>query len=181
MSLTPFTKQQLLPQEEKLEIFRHKSDLFIGIPKETSYQERRICLTPDAVNSLTSHGHQVMIEAGAGLSSSYTDKEFSDAGAIITNDTKKVFSCPMILKVEPLTIEEIAMVNQNAIVISAIQLKTRKKEYFEALSKKKVTALAFEYIMDMHWWIGIIVGLMIVFISVFGAIFASAMAGSQNY
>ncbi|HLP65155.1 alanine dehydrogenase [Flavobacterium sp.] len=148
MSLTPFTKQQLLPQEEKLEIARHKSELFIGIPKETSYQERRICLTPDAVNSLTSHGHRVLLESGAGLSSSYTDKEYSDAGAEITNDTKKVFGCPMILKVEPPTLAEIDMFQQNAILISAIQLKTQKKEYFEALIKKKITALAFEYIKD---------------------------------
>lgn len=148
MSLTPFTKQQLLPQEEKLEIARHKSELFIGIPKETSYQERRICLTPDAVNSLTYHGHRVLLESGAGLSSSYTDKEYSDAGAEITNDTKKVFSCPMILKVEPPTLKEIEMMQPNAILISAIQLKTQKKEYFDALIKKKVTALAFEYIKD---------------------------------
>lgn len=148
MSLSPFTKQQLLPQEEKLEIARHKSELFIGIPKETSYQERRICLTPDAVNSLTSHGHRVMIEAGAGISSSYCDKEYSDAGAEITADTQKVLSCPMILKVEPLTMEEIQMINPGTIVISAIQIKTRKKEYFEAMTKKKITALAFEYIKD---------------------------------
>ncbi|MET0759144.1 MAG: alanine dehydrogenase [Flavobacterium sp.] len=148
MSLTPFTKQQLLPQEEKLEIAKHKSELFIGIPKETSYQERRICLTPDAVNSLTSHGHRVMIESGAGLSSSYCDKEYSDAGAEITPDTQKVMSCPIILKVEPLTMAEIGMINPETIVISAIQLKTRRKEYFEALIKKKVIALAFEYIKD---------------------------------
>jgi alanine dehydrogenase len=145
MATTPFTKQQLIPQEEKLEIFRHKSELFIGIPKETSYQERRICLTPDGVNSLVSHGHKVMIESGAGLGSSYTDKEYSDAGAMITNDTKKIFSCPIILKVEPLTMDEIALISHNSIVISAIQLKTRKSSYFEALSKKKITALAFEY------------------------------------
>jgi alanine dehydrogenase len=148
MSLTPFTKQQLLPQEEKLEIARHKSELFIGIPKETSYQERRICLTPDAVNSLTSHGHRVMIESGAGASASYCDKEYSDAGAEITADTKKVLACPMLLKVEPLTMEEIRQVKQGTVVISAIQLKTRKKEYFEELTKKKITALAFEYIKD---------------------------------
>jgi alanine dehydrogenase len=148
MSLTPFTKQQLLPQEEKLEIARHKSELFIGIPKETSYQERRICLTPDAVNSLTSHGHRVLIEAGAGLSSSYSDKEYSNAGAEITNDTQKVFSCPMLLKVEPPTLKEIEMIQPNSILISAIQLKTQKKDYFEALIKKKITALAFEYIKD---------------------------------
>jgi alanine dehydrogenase len=148
MSLTPFTKQQLIPQEEKLEIARHKSELFIGIPKETSYQERRICLTPDAVYSLTSHGHRVMIESGAGLSSSFCDKEYSDAGAEVTKDTKKVFGCPMLLKVEPPTMEEIEMIHAKTILISAIQIKTRKKEYFEALTKKKITALAFEYIKD---------------------------------
>jgi hypothetical protein len=53
---------------------------FIGLPKETSHQERRICST-DAVNSLTCHGHRVMIEC-AGESSSYSDKEYSDAGAV---------------------------------------------------------------------------------------------------
>jgi alanine dehydrogenase len=148
MSLSPFTKEQLLPQEETLEIAKHKSELFIGIPKETSHQERRICLTPDAVNSLTSHGHRVMVEAGAGESSSYSDKEYSDAGAEITQDPKKVFGCPMILKVEPASLAEIEMINQNTIIISAIQIKTRKKEYFEALTKKRITALAFEYIKD---------------------------------
>jgi alanine dehydrogenase len=148
MSLSPFTKEQLLPQEEKLEIARHKSQLFIGIPKENSYQERRICLTPDAVNSLTYQGHRVMIEAGAGMSSSYGDKEYSDAGAEITQDTKKVFGCPMILKVEPPTLAEIELMNPKTILISAIQLKTRKKGYFEALSRKKITSLAFEYLKD---------------------------------
>ncbi|ESU27174.1 pyridine nucleotide transhydrogenase, alpha subunit [Flavobacterium limnosediminis JC2902] len=148
MSITPFSKHQLLPQEEKLEILKHKSELFIGIPKETSYQERRICLTPDAVNSLTSHGHRVLIEAGAGESSSFSDKEYSDAGAEITSDTKKVFGCPMILKVEPPTFGEIEMMNPQTILISAIQLKTQKKAYFEALAEKRVTALAFEFIKD---------------------------------
>jgi alanine dehydrogenase len=148
ITLTPFTKQQLLPQEEKLEIGRFKRELFIGIPKETSYQERRICLTPDAVNSLTYEGHRVMIESGAGESSSYSDKEYSDAGAEVTKDTKKVFGCPMLLKVEPPTLAEIEMINPETIIISAIQLKTKKKTYFEALAQKKITALAFEYIKD---------------------------------
>ena len=148
MSLTPFTKQQLLPQEEKLEVSRQRSDLFIGIPKETSYQERRICLTPDAVNSLTAHGHRVMIESGAGESSSYSDKEYSDAGAEITMDTKKVFSCPIILKVEPPTDKEIEMMKHESLLISALQLKTQRKEYFEALATKKITAMAFEFIKD---------------------------------
>ncbi|HTG64746.1 MAG TPA: alanine dehydrogenase [Flavobacterium sp.] len=149
ISITPFTKQQLLPQEEKLEVAKKKGELFIGIPKETSYQERRICLTPDAVSSLICHGHRVMIESGAGESASYSDKEYSEAGAEVTKDTGKVFGCPMILKVEPPTVAEINMMNNQSILISAIQLKTKKKEYFEALTKKKITALAFEYIKDV--------------------------------
>jgi alanine dehydrogenase len=148
MSISPFTKEQLLPQEETLEIARQKSQLFIGLPKENSFQERRICLTPDSVNTLTYQGHRVMIESGAGVSSSYSDKEYSDAGAEITLDTKKVFGCPMILKVEPPTVAEIEMMHSKTILLSAIQLKTRKKSYFEALSRKKITALAFEYLKD---------------------------------
>lgn len=149
ISITPFTRQQLLPQEEKLEVARKKGELFIGIPKETSYQERRICLTPDAVSSLVSHGHRVMIESGAGESASYSDKEYSEAGAEVTKDTQKVFGCPMILKVEPPTISEINLMNNQTILLSAIQLKTKRKEYFEALAKKKITALAFEYLKDV--------------------------------
>lgn len=148
MSYSPFEKHQLIPQEEKLEIARHKSELFIGIPKETSYQERRICLTPDAVNSLVAHGHRVMIESGAGLSSSYSDQEYSDAGAEVTQDPKKVFGCPIILKVEPPTMKEIEMIQPKTILISAIQIKTQKKEYFLALQQKRITALAFEFIRD---------------------------------
>lgn len=145
---SPFSTAQLLPQEEKLEVARHKSELFIGVPQETAYQERRICLTPDAVASLTSHGHRVLIESKAGESASFTDKEYSDAGAEVTKDTKKVFSCPIILKVEPPTIPEIDMMNPQTIVISAIQLKTQRKEYFQALATKRITALAFEFIKD---------------------------------
>lgn len=145
---SPFSKAQLLPQEEKLEVARHKSELFIGVPQETAYQERRICLTPDAVASLTSHGHRVLIESGAGESASFSDKEYSDAGAEITKDPKKVFGCPIILKVEPPTLPEIEMMNPQTIVISAIQLKTQRKEYFQALATKRITALAFEFIKD---------------------------------
>lgn len=145
---SPFSAKELVPQEEKLEVAKHKSQLFIGIPKETSYQERRICLTPDAVSSLVSHGHRVMVEAGAGKHSSFSDTDYSQAGAEVTNDTKKVFGCPIVLKVEPPTLEEISWMNMESILISAIQLKTQKKEYFEALNTKKITALAFEFIKD---------------------------------
>ena len=145
---SPFTRAQLLPQEETLEISREKGELFIGIPKETYFQEKRICLTPDAVNAIANNGHKVLIEKGAGNEAGFSDKDYSEAGAILTSDTKKVFGCPMVLKVEPPTLEELEMIKPKTVLISALQLKTRQKSYFDALAKKKITALAFEFIKD---------------------------------
>jgi alanine dehydrogenase len=147
-SVTPFTKAQLLPQEEMLEVLKHKSNLFIGIPKETSFQERRVCLTPDAVSALISNGHRVLLESGAGDGANFNDKNYSEAGAEITKDSAKVFSCPILLKVEPPSLDEIKLINPQTILISALQLKTQSKAYFEALAKKRITALAFEFIRD---------------------------------
>lgn len=146
--LNPFTKDQLIPQEERLEVQRTKKELLIGIPKENQQIEKRICLTPDAVAALTAHGHRIIIEKGAGLGSSFTDKEYLDSGAELTADTNKVFSCPTVLKVAPPSMEEIHMIKPQTVLISALQLKTRNKAYFEKLRSKKITALAFEFIQD---------------------------------
>ncbi len=146
--VSPFTKEQLIPQEETLEINKNRGDLFIGIPKENSYQEKRICLSPDAVAALTAHGHRVMIESDAGKGAQFSDKDYSKAGAQITRETKKVFSCPTILKVEPPSFEELEMMNPQTVLISALQLKTQRKEYFQKLAAKRITALAFEFIRD---------------------------------
>jgi alanine dehydrogenase len=145
---SPFSKQQLLPQEETLELLKQKGELFIGIPRESQYQEKRICLTPDAVNAITAHGHRVLMECGAGEGANFSDLEYTNAGATMTRDTKKVFSCPLVLKVEPPTLAEIQLLNPQATIISALQIKTQAKNYFEQLAKKRVTAIAFEYIRD---------------------------------
>ena len=138
---SPFSKAQLLPKEERLEISSESSSLVIGIPRERSFQEKRICLTPDAVSALTNNGHRVLIESGAGHNAAFEDKEYSEAGAEITNDTAKVFSSPIILKVEPPTLNEIKMIKPNTVLISALQLKMQTEAYFEALSKKKILSL----------------------------------------
>lgn len=145
---SPFSKQQLLPQEETLEILKQKGELFIGLPKESQYQEKRICLTPDAVNAITAHGHRVLVESGAGEGANFSDTDYTNAGAEITRDVKKVFSCPLILKVEPPTLSEMDLLNPQTILISALQIKTQTKEYFETMAKKRLTAIAFEYIRD---------------------------------
>lgn len=148
MSKSPFTRAQLLPQEETLEISRQKGELFIGIPKETYFQEKRICLTPDAVAAIVANGHKVLVEKSAGIEAGFSDQDYSEAGAQLTDDTKKVFGCPIVLKVEPPSIKELRLINSKTVLISALQIKTRKKDYFETLAKKKITALAFEFIKD---------------------------------
>lgn len=149
-SFSPFSKEDLLPQEEKLEVQKRKGELFIGLPKETYLGEKRVCLTPDAVSALCAHGHRIVVETGAGLHSSYSDKEYSEAGAKISDNVEEAFKCHIVLKVAPPTEKEIGYINPQTILISSLQLKTQSKAYFDQLAKKRITAVAFDFIKDEH-------------------------------
>ena len=131
---------QLIPQEERLAVATEQKSLKIGLPKERVFQERRICLTPDDVAVLVANGHQLLIEAGAGDEANFSDKDYSEAGAEIIYDTREVFSCPIVLKVEPPTYEEIDYLSHKATLISGLQINTQDKAYFEALAEKQITA-----------------------------------------
>ena len=133
-----------------LEILKRKDELYIGIPKETHFQEKRICLTPKAVETLTENGHRIVVESGAGHGTNYTDNQYAEAGAKISYNPDDVFACNIILKIEPPSLEEIKMMNPQSVLFSAMQIKTQTKEYFEALAKKRITAIAFDYIKDTH-------------------------------
>ena len=84
-----------MPQEETLEVKRSKGELLIGIPKETHYQEKRVCLTPDAVAALIAHGHKFIIETGAGDGANYTDREYSEAVWLIETFRSDVCKCDL--------------------------------------------------------------------------------------
>ena len=73
----------LSPQEELLPIATGDQSLRIGIPKEIALQERRVALDPDAVGLLVAHGHEVVVETGAGRTRNSTDTDYSEAGARI--------------------------------------------------------------------------------------------------
>ncbi len=143
-----FSSSELMPQEEVLEVKTAKSDLKIGIPKETSFQEKRVPLTPDGVALLTDHGHEVQIETGAGEGASYSDKDFSEAGAQIVYSADKIYENDLILKVEPPSEAELKMMKHKQTLLSALQLKTQTRSYFKSLMDKKITALSFENIED---------------------------------
>ena len=149
-SFSPFSKEELLPQEEMLEIKKQKRELFIGLPKETYFSEKRVCLTPDAVSALCAHGHRIVVETGAGDNANYPDREYSEAGAKISYDIEEAFKCNIVLKVAPPSEKEIEYMNPQTILISSLQLKTQSKKYFECLAKKRITAVSFDYIKDEH-------------------------------
>ena len=73
----------------------------VGVPKEIKVHESRVALTPEGVFELARFGHQVVIEEGAGLGSSITDKEFVAAGARIEKNVDLIWqSADLILKVK---------------------------------------------------------------------------------
>ncbi|MEQ1732858.1 MAG: alanine dehydrogenase [Bacteroidia bacterium] len=138
----------LLPQEEMLEVARKRGALFIGIPKETSYQENRVALVPEAVLVLVSNGHRVLVETGAGLNSSFQDKDYSEAGAEIAYSAEAVFKADLILKVAPVNEDEIILLQRKQTIISALNQSVQNTAYFRALLDKKINAIAYENIMD---------------------------------
>lgn len=138
----------LSPQEEMLEITPSKSSLLIGIPKETSFQERRVALVPESVALLVANGHRVLVETNSGEWSNFTDKEYSEAGAEIAYDRKKIYECNIIFKVAPPTEEEIEMMPGHQTFISALQIVMQPKEILKKLMAKKITAIAWDYIKD---------------------------------
>ena len=148
--ISPFSKEELLPKPEMLEVKKPKEELFIGIPKETHFEEKRICLTPNAVAALTTNGHQIVVESGAGDGTNYSDNQYSEAGAKISYNSNDVFACHIILKIEPPSLDEIKMMNPQSVLFSAMQIKTQNKKYFKALAEKRITAIAFDYIQDTH-------------------------------
>ena len=82
-------------------------------------------MVPEAVALLVSNGHKVYVESNLGLSSSFTDQEYSEAGAKICLNVKEVYEADIILKVEPPSLEELDYFKHNQCLISALQLKTQ--------------------------------------------------------
>ncbi|OWY26187.1 alanine dehydrogenase [Sphingobacteriales bacterium UPWRP_1] len=138
----------MLPQEAMLSVDTKKDKLFIGIPRERSFQENRVALTPEAVELLVNREHRIVVEAGAGEKSFFYDRQYAEAGAEIAYDVKKVFEADIILKAAPITENEIGLLKLHQTVFSPIHLPTLKPEILYQLLHKKVTTVAYEYIKD---------------------------------
>lgn len=146
--LASLSQTALLPQEETLEIGRKKGNLFIGIPKEISFQENRVALVPDAVSLLVNNGHHVIVESAAGKMANFQDHDYSEAGAQIVYNPADVYKADIILKVAPPSPEEIGMMQQKQTLISSLQLTVQPEDFIRQLMSKKITAIAFDWIKD---------------------------------
>ncbi len=138
----------MMPQEKLQRIGSLNKKLFIGIPKETSFQENRVSLVPEAVALLISNGHKVCVESNAGKNANFPDKDYSEVGAEICYSTEQVFKADIIIKVAPPTEGEIEMMPGNQTLFAAIQISVHPKNTLEMLMKKKITAIAWDYIKD---------------------------------
>jgi alanine dehydrogenase len=138
----------LIPKESPAPLKKGGKPITLGMPKETSTEEKRVVLSPDAVRILSQNGIEVLVETQAGDRAKFTDQHFSDAGAKIAYSSKEVFAADVVLKVNAPTEEEIADMSPGACLISALQLEKQEASYIQALNAKKITALAFEYLED---------------------------------
>ncbi|HOS49570.1 MAG TPA: alanine dehydrogenase, partial [Bacteroidia bacterium] len=138
----------MMPQESVLEVGKLRQNLYIGIPKETSFQENRIPLVPESVAVLVNNGHQILVETGAGKNANFTDSDYSEAGAKIAYSTKEVYQSDLIIKVAPPSLEELDYFKDKQSLMSILQIGMQQEGFLQRLSTKKITALAYEYLRD---------------------------------
>lgn len=120
--------------------------LNVGVPRENFFHENRVPITPDTVAVLTSSGHKVFIETNAGMGARFTDRAFSEAGASIVASAAEVFrQAEYILKVSPLSGEELVLLRENQKVISAVHIGSLSPAYVRVLMQKNITAVGFEF------------------------------------
>ncbi len=138
----------LQPKEALLSKGRKKGQLSIGIPKECTFQENRIALTPLSVGLLVENGHQVVLESGAGNASNFLDHHYSEQGAIIVYDRREVFKADIIIKISSPTVKEVELMKNRQVLFSSQQPSLMQLDVLQALMKKQITALSFEYLQD---------------------------------
>ena len=115
----------------------------IGVPKEIKNNENRVAMTPAGVVTLVNAGHQVFIEAGAGLGSSFTDKDYINAGATIVDTAKEAWSQEMVMKVKEPIESEFQYFYEGLILFTYLHL-APELELTQHLLDKKVVGIAYE-------------------------------------
>jgi len=122
----------------------------IGVPTEIKSDEYRVAVTPAGVRELTEHGHEVLVQAGAGGGSAIADSDYEAQGATIVPDAAAVFeAAEMVLHVKELQPEEIEMLRPGQLLFTYLHL-APDPEQTRGLCGSGVTAIAYETVEDTH-------------------------------
>ncbi|MBO6585708.1 MAG: alanine dehydrogenase [Gracilimonas sp.] len=149
MDIKPLDTEQIGLKTLEKHLMRSKSEvsLKIGLPKEISFDERRVSLTPGGASILKANGHEIFIEKGAGEDANFPDHEYADAGAEIAYSPDDVFKkSDLILKIAPLTKDEFKLLQPGQALISALHMGSQTEDYLKALTEKSITGIGYEFI-----------------------------------
>jgi alanine dehydrogenase len=125
-------------------MIRRGRQVKVGIPREVKVHEYRVAITPAGVHEFVRAGHEVFIEAGAGVGSSITDAEFVAAGGTILPSADDVWSTTeLVLKVKEPIAEEHHRMREGQVLFTYLHL-AASKECTDALMTQKVTGIAYE-------------------------------------
>lgn len=118
--------------------------MILGIPKEIKNNEHRVAITPAGVLTLVRHGHQVLVEQGAGIESGFADVEYREAGATVAQSADEVWrTAEMIMKVKEPIASEFGYFRQGLLLFAYLHL-AAEPELAQALTEAGVTAIAYE-------------------------------------
>jgi alanine dehydrogenase len=143
-----FGNTAFMPKEEQLETTIKNRKITIGIPYDKKDDEKRVALTPEAVNLLVESDNEVIVQKGAGLGANYSDKDYSENGAILTDSPARVYSADAVIKVAPFSEKDADYLKGNQVILSYLNVLKLNEETLGKLIRKKVTAIAFEKIHD---------------------------------
>lgn len=120
----------------------------IGIPKEIKVEEHRVSIPPSGVREFIKYGHTVVVEAGAGRGSGFTDAEYVDAGATILTNVADVWSSSdMVIKVKEPQASEYGYLRPDLILFTYLHL-AAEEELTHAMLKSGVMGIAYETVED---------------------------------
>lgn len=155
---TPMTQPVLSPlvslqtatetQVQMLKKVQPSHTLRMGIPKEITFQENRVPLTPAAVGYLVGLGHEIIIQSGCGVNANFSDHAYSENGAMVSHDVREVYLSDVVLKIDPPTLEELRFMKPGQLLISALQINQLDGTMLKQLLDKKIHAMAYEFIED---------------------------------
>uniref|UniRef100_A0A8C6LV39 proton-translocating NAD(P)(+) transhydrogenase n=1 Tax=Nothobranchius furzeri TaxID=105023 RepID=A0A8C6LV39_NOTFU len=119
-------------------------DLVVGVPKETLQNERRVALSPAGVQALVKQGFKVQVERGAGDESKFSDQQYRDAGATIT-DVKGALGSDLVLKVRAPSLSEVELLKPKSTLVSFIY-PAQNPDLMKKLTERQSTVLAMDQV-----------------------------------